>query len=202
MSWTHAEPRGRVRGWLRGDSPPSLAAQLAMAAAMLLCGGVLAGLVFVGFWGQKATDATRARTAQLDDQARLRAAARTLAALREELAQARTVLAGAAHRNESLTTALAAERAAKDAIAHADATRLRALGDGAAALARQASALQSEVSALQTYAVAPGAAGLDTAYLANQTRYLATSAAGAAAAAAKLAADARAATASLARAAG
>ena len=186
MAWTEAEPQGRVRGWLRGNAPASVPAQVFMALAMLLCGGVLAGLLFVGFWRHSASQATTARAAQVDDQARLRTAERTLLTLQSELARVRGLLAGAGRRNASLAAEVAAERSANTAMSRSLTSRLKPLAQGAGALARQTAALQSELATLQTYAVNPGPAGLDTGYLANQARYLATAAGGAASAATEL----------------
>jgi hypothetical protein len=176
MAWTEARPERRLRSWLRGSEAPSLSAQLFMALAMLVCGGVLAGLVFVGIWRHSATVATRARTAQLNDRQRLDAAETSLATLKTELAHTRALLSGVERDNQKLSTALAAERSARSAISRVLTLRLQTVIEGAGAVARQTAALASELSALQAYAMHPGAAGLDAAYLETQARYLATSA--------------------------
>ena len=191
----------RLRDWLGGDGPATRGAQLFMFLAALLCGAVLAGLLFVGIWRHTAGEAATNQAARLSDQRALEASRRTAADLRARLATEEALLVKAGGRAAAVAAALrqaraelVRDRASLDRVEAADAaklgslsTRMSSLSAPAGELAREASTLRSELSALEGYVANPGPSGVDPGYLAAQARYLEQSAAAAASAAADLA---------------
>jgi hypothetical protein len=190
--------RRGLRGWLRGDGPPSARAALFLAFSTFLCGCVFASLLFVGIWRHTADEASRVRAAeahtraiQQSDRQRLHAAQAELEALEAQLTQSRQALTQIRSRAAETAAALQHARSAREAIARELTPRLQALADAAAALAGQTATIQSELTALEAYAQHPGATGVDPGYLATQASYVGRSAAAAASAAAALARQAR-----------
>lgn len=200
----------RVHRWLDGDAPPSRGAQIFLFVSALLCGCAVSGLLFVGIWRHTASDAARTRVAQLSDRRQLLASRRALATLRSRLADDEALIArlnsrearthaALVHADAALARARTALARAQVELAHAGAAnsarnrrltaRLGTLIESAGTLAQRTSTLQSELAALEAYALHPGAAGVDTSYVATQARYLVVSGTGAASAAAALSRD-------------
>ena len=176
-----------------GTGPPSLRAQVLLVASAVLCGTVLAALLFVGIWRHTAADGARAQASQRASQQQLTTARHRLAALDAERTQAKEAASTAAATAVRERTALKREVAANAALARALPPRLAALTASAHALESQLTTLQSELKALGTYVNDPGATGLDAGYLATQVDYMtsaAKTAAGTAAAISQKATDA------------
>jgi hypothetical protein len=164
-----------------------------MFVSAMLCGAALAGLLFVGVWRHTAGEAASSKAAQRSDHRALAISRRTVAALTAKLSHEQALLAGSRSAGAATSAALARARGslaeAQAALAHAKAAgaaalesanaRAASLSTDANAIARATATLRSELAALETYAQNPGPTGIDPGYLANQVRYLESSAAAA-----------------------
>jgi cell division protein FtsB len=168
--------RRGVRRWLAGaGAPPSLQAQLVLMISALLLGGVLTSLLFVGIWRHTAADGERARAAQVADRQQLHATQAKLATVEADLASERAALAKARLGRAAAAAELTQLRLVHRSVERSLRLPLQGLTGTAGTLAHDTSTLRSEIAALRAYLKSASPAGVDSAFLDAQIKYLVAS---------------------------